>query len=277
MLFDIGSDLHLVHGGYDYLKDISNEGSDVLVLAGDVVEVVDLKKSGTYRNEVVQYLGSLNDRYKKIIFVAGNHEFYGNSFFHTHQNLRSRFSEFGLTNFEVLENQTCEVDDAIFFGATMWTTMRDNNPLAVMDCMAFMNDYREIHVPIEKNSLYSKYYYGEKADLLPEHTIAECRHTIRKLKEFAALETEKKKIVVTHHAPSSLSLDPMYDRSSVKDAYYEDLSGILGYSDIKLHIHGHIHSPNDYLIGDCRVLSNPRGYHGYEFDVKNFRFKQVEV
>jgi hypothetical protein len=25
-------------------------------------------------------------------------------------------------------------------------------------------------------------------------------------------------------------------------------------------IHGHLHRPADYLIGDTRIISNPRGY-----------------
>lgn len=277
MKFDLGSDLHLMHGGYDLLKGIENEGSDVLVLAGDIVEVVDLKKTSKYRTDVMEYLSGLNGRYKKIIFVAGNHEHWGNSFYHTNQNLKSRFAEFGLTNFVVLENETHEVDDVIFFGATMWTTMRKNHPLTVMDCAAFMNDYKEIYVPVEKNGLYSKYFYGEKADLMPEHTIAECYHTIREIKKFIELKTDKKKVLVTHHAPSIVSLDSDYEKSLVQDAYYEELSDILWESDIKIAVHGHIHTPVNYAIGNVMVISNPRGYHGYESKATEFRFKQVTV
>jgi UDP-2,3-diacylglucosamine pyrophosphatase LpxH len=266
-----------MRGGYEYLRDISNEGSDVLVLAGDVVEVVDLKKTSKYRTDVMNYLGSLNDRYKKIIFVAGNHEHWGNSFYHTNQNLRSRFFELGLTNFEVLDNQTCEVDDVIFFGATMWTTMRDNNPIVSMDCVAFMNDYKEIHVPIAMNGMYSKYYYGDKADLMPEHTIAECRHTKREIKKFIDLKTDKKKVLVTHHAPCMVSLSKKHEPDNVQDAYYEEISNELFGSDIKMAIHGHIHDPVKYMIGNCLVVSNPRGNYGYEANATKFRFEQAEV
>lgn len=248
------------------------------MLAGDIVEVVDLKKSSTYRTNVMNYLSALNSRYKKIIYVAGNHEHWGNSFVHTNQNLKSRFREFGLENFVVLENETYEVDDVIFFGATMWTTMRNNNPIVVMDCMAFMNDYREIHVPLEHNQMYSKYFYGEKADLLPEHTINECRHTKRKLHEFMNLVTDKKKVMVTHHAPSSVSISAEHHHTSVcNDAYYEELSDRIYESDIKVAVHGHVHTPVEYNIGECRVISNPRGQYGYEVQANDFRFKQVEV
>ena len=28
--------------------------------------------------------------------------------------------------------------------------------------------------------------------------------------------------------------------------------------------HGHVHHTSDYNVGQCRVISNPRGYPGYE-------------
>lgn len=266
MRLDFGSDLHLYHGGYDYLKNISNEGSDVLVLAGDIVEVCDLKGYGKYAIDVRDYLLTLNSRYKKIIFVAGNHEHWGNSFYHTTQNLRSRFSEFGLTNFVVLDKETVEVDDAIFFGATLWSTLRNGNPVAVASLLGF-SDYREIHT-------ISDYY--EKLPLQPEHTMAECARTIKALDKFIALETDKKKIMVTHHAPCSVSLDPSYV-GGWSEAYYEELGNKLYDSDIKIAIHGHIHQAVNYMIGECHVMSNPRGYFGYEAQTPHFRFKQVEV
>jgi hypothetical protein len=39
---------------------------------------------------------------------------------------------------------------------------------------------------------------------------------------------------------------------------------ILDRPQIKLWTHGHVHNVNDYMIGDTRVVSNPRGYEGYE-------------
>jgi hypothetical protein len=31
-------------------------------------------------------------------------------------------------------------------------------------------------------------------------------------------------------------------------------------------VHGHIHENNDYMVGNCRIISNPRGYHGMELN-----------
>jgi hypothetical protein len=39
---------------------------------------------------------------------------------------------------------------------------------------------------------------------------------------------------------------------------------ILDHPQIRLWTHGHMHDPSDYMIGETRVVCNPRGYVGYE-------------
>ena len=46
---------------------------------------------------------------------------------------------------------------------------------------------------------------------------------------------------------------------------------------IKYWIHGHTHDACDYMIGDTRVLCNPRGYIGHERDASFFKLKYYEV
>ena len=44
-------------------------------------------------------------------------------------------------------------------------------------------------------------------------------------------------------------------------AYHSDLSDImLDNPQIKLWTHGHTHHPFDYVIGETRIVCNPRGY-----------------
>jgi len=51
---------------------------------------------------------------------------------------------------------------------------------------------------------------------------------------------------------------------------------ILDNENIKVWVHGHMHDPVDYMIGETRVLANPRGYIPWElgngFD-PNFTFE----
>jgi len=269
MKFDLTSDLHLDFGGVSELYNSSNEGSKVLVLAGDTLEARLLKEKSTLKDQVVEYFKFLNERYERVIWIIGNHCHYQNSFIHTKKNLTDRFRENNLTNFVVLEKETIEVDDTIFFGATMWTTMNNENPVVVQYCEGRMNDYSQIHV--------AKLAYGEKVYLSPRDTARQCILTKEKIKEFALLKTDKKKVLVTHMAPCLLSVPENFRHDPLHYAYFEELFDILIDSDIKLAVHGHLHSQVDYEIEDLRIVSNPRGYYGDDPTAFDHKFKQIEV
>jgi hypothetical protein len=53
--------------------------------------------------------------------------------------------------------------------------------------------------------------------------------------------------------------------------YHSRLSDfILDHPNIKVWCHGHMHNFTDYMVGDTRVLANPRGYKGYEAIAETF-------
>jgi UDP-2,3-diacylglucosamine pyrophosphatase LpxH len=272
-LIDVGSDLHLAFGGWDKLAidKISNSGSTVCILAGDIVEVADMKAKNGFTKSVYKFLRELNDRYEKVIWVMGNHEFYRNHFYFTEQNLRSRLQENGLTNFIVLEKQFYIHGDIEFFGATMWTSLRDNNPIAVNCAESFMNDYQEIRV--ESKSTAGPY----SGKLRAEHTMAEFRKTRKELEYFANKESKLKKVVVTHMAPSCMSVHENYKSSAVNDAYYEEFGNMIYASNIAAWFHGHLHDSVSYTIGETLVMSNCRGYYAHETAAYDWKFKQVEI
>lgn len=269
MKFDLCSDLHLSFGGYKLLESAPTEGTKVLVMAGDTLEVVALKTSSNEQRHMALYLQNLNDHYDLVIYIMGNHEHYGNSFIHTKQNLVTQFKKLNLNHFVVLEKEMYEYEDVIFFGATLWTTFRNRNPLSMNTAQSYMNDYREIHV--------GPGAYQDKLYLTTNDTAIQCEMTKRKIAEFASLTLDKKKVLVTHMAPCSLSVGPEYASSLTNDAYYEDISELLMDSDIKVAVHGHIHEPVDYMLDNCRVVSNPRGYHGHESQTNSYGFKMIEV
>jgi Icc-related predicted phosphoesterase len=67
-------------------------------------------------------------------------------------------------------------------------------------------------------------------------------------------------IIVTHHAPSLLSLPPHRRENKISCAYASHLDAFIKKHQPFLWIHGHIHHSIDYYIGSTRVLSNPQGY-----------------
>lgn len=265
MKFDITSDLHLAFGGLDTLANAPNPGVDVLLLLGDIIEVNSIKHKTNkgWRKEVIQYLHSLNDQYKLVIYVAGNHCHYGNSFPHTIANLRAVFRKLGLANFVVLENTTIEYEDVIFLGTTLWSTLHNRDPRIMADAATTMNDYHHI---------WADSYNRTK--LAPEDTAYRCEIATRHIQQFIALSTTQKKVLATHMAPSAQSLSPgMFTTAP----YFEELSDMLEASDIRVACHGHIHTPTKYWIGKTMVVSNPRGYFGHERQASTHKFLTIEV
>jgi hypothetical protein len=57
-----------------------------------------------------------------------------------------------------------------------------------------------------------------------------------------------------------MSLDPAESDDLTSAAYASNLDELVDASHAKLWIHGHIHRPTSYRIGETRVVSNPRGY-----------------
>lgn len=67
-------------------------------------------------------------------------------------------------------------------------------------------------------------------------------------------------IVITHHAPSILSVPDIYKDDPVTAAYASNLEDFILEHQPKYWIHGHIHTPCSYHIGKTEIICNPHGY-----------------
>jgi hypothetical protein len=90
---------------------------------------------------------------------------------------------------------------------------------------------------------------------------------------------DRKFVVVGHHTPSFQSCAEYYRSDTIMNgAYHTNLEEfILDRPQIKLWTHGHTHDDFDYMIGDTRVVCNPRGYIKYEKRASNFEVKYVDI
>ncbi|WP_235089352.1 hypothetical protein [Chromobacterium sp. Beijing] len=70
--------------------------------------------------------------------------------------------------------------------------------------------------------------------------------------------SEKKRVVITHHLPSTLSVAPRFQTDQLSPAFASRLDPLVELADVW--IHGHTHDSFDYQLGKCRVVCNPRGY-----------------
>jgi len=79
--------------------------------------------------------------------------------------------------------------------------------------------------------------------------------------EVAKLKDSGNKIVIiTHHATSKHSLPEYYQDDTLSAAYASYLDRFVQESYATLWIHGHVHTHQDYMIGNTRIVCNPRGY-----------------
>ena len=254
MKIKLVSDLHLEFSDVDITN---THGYDVLILGGDILIAEHLTKSGDsilgvrFRN----FLQRCSDAFPHVIYIAGNHELYRGKWISSIQTIRDHCESY--PNVYFLECDTKKIDDITFVGATLWTDMNKEDPLSLRQCNSVMMDY----------SLIRHDGLGH-IRLRPMHTVERHRKTLDFIKNSVEGKDQEKFVVVGHHAPSHLSIHARYRGDfQVNGAYYSDLSEfILTYPQIKLWTHGHTHTAFDYMIGDTRIVCNPRGYEGHEPD-----------
>jgi Icc-related predicted phosphoesterase len=184
----------------------------------------------------------------------GNHEHYGFQFQKTYTQIANQLPD----NVHLLENQTHTIEDVTFVGATLWTDMNKGDALTRYHLKNYMNDYRQVTMFNEANAAYHR--------LTPERTEAEHWNSRNFIRESVEGKADQKFVVVTHHAPSKLSIKPRYQGDHLTNGgYSSDLSEfILDNPQIRVWTHGHTHDHFDYMVGETRILCNPRGYAGYE-------------
>jgi Icc-related predicted phosphoesterase len=241
MRLHILSDIHLEFADYT----IAKTDADLTVLAGDIH--AKLKGIKWIRERLA---------HKRVLYVCGNHEFYGEKFPRLIDKIRIEANGSCIC---FLENEGVEIDGFFFYGGTLWTDMalHGNARVCAIEAEQRMNEYRRV-----RNS--QKGYRKLRA----VDTMAHHRKFLRGLKEFSKKIDNKRLVVISHHAPSSRSLHDCRSSNMLNCAYASRLDAFINDISPAVWIHGHIHHSVDYMIGKTRVLANPRGYRdsvNYDF------------
>ena len=298
MKIALASDIHLEFGDIILKND---EEADTLILSGDVCVAKELSSKLNSSSLITNFFARCSAEFPNVIYIVGNHEHYNGDFATTIPNLKKYLGH--NKNLHILDIDSIELNNIVFIGGTLWTNMNKRDPLTLQDIKRQMNDFRVIKnsgkmktrkVPLyEKNKdgvyLLDKNGYNihkgfkfkeEPSTFSPEDSVEEHVNTLDYISSvYDATDHDKTIVVVGHHTPSFMSCDPIYAYHKIMNgAYHSDLSEfILDRPRIKLWTHGHTHHAYDYMIGDTRIVCNPRGYHNYESISKTFKLQYLEI
>ena len=234
MKIQILIDLHIEFEFYD----IKHNNSDVVVLAGDI----------HVRDKGLRWaLDNIKD--KPVIYVLGNHEYYGKAYPKLVMSLKEMTKD---TNVTILDRGVVTIDGVNFLGCTLWTDFElfVDPRLTGYQCQQIMTDYKKIRL-------------SPKFSKLRTIDVASIHHqSIGWIKQQLEEKRGMTNIVITHHGPSIQSLPDKCAVDTSDAAYVSRLDSMVKSYKPSLWIHGHLHNSSDYFIEDCRVICNPLGYPG---------------
>ena len=233
MKIQLLSDLHIeffYNGADKFLASIVQE-VDVLVIAGDL---------GLY-NDLYPAFKFLSPLYPHIVYVTGNHEYYGYSPDEIHKLLWDCQKDF--KNLHWLNNSLVEIEGQRFLGGTGWFRDHPDNWKHANRLSDFLVIKDFVPWVYEENTKFIK---------------------------FLDDNLNKGDIVVTHHLPTSKSTPDFFSNSELNRFFVVDLVDYIINREPSYWIHGHTHTSCSYIYYYTRVLANP---FGYASQAENWDFK----
>lgn len=275
MLIRITSDVHLegymdqqlpenVNWDMVMVPPMPRDKEAVLVLAGDICEF-------QYVEKLTRDWSRLAQRFAAVVYVPGNHEYWGspNTPYCDNTIVRIKESLRKLGKMHVLDNKSVTIKGVKFYGMSLWTNY-DDSPVARVTASR-MGDFR--------------YAYDMTDGVIPRAArpgdyVNRNQFALAKFKTFASRTDLSNVVVVSHFAPSHQSIHPKWKDAQPYEMNYHfvnELDGLIcEHPGLKLWIHGHTHTQFDYNISNCRVVCNPRGFPG-EFTDKQKDLNYIEV
>ena len=213
MKLNILSDLHLNFCGFDRPEN----DADVVILAGDIARP----------REAVAWARHFD---KPVLYVPGNHEFYGGSLDGVAAELERLSAG---TCIRVLDNAEIVIGQVRFLGTTLWTDFElfgegESRAAAMAQGRHLMRDFSRIRLTEAADTVFS-----------PDDSAALFERGARWLDARLDTAHEGPTVVITHHAPSRKSIHPRFAHSLLSACFVSDAERLLGGARVQLWVHGH--------------------------------------
>lgn len=223
----------------------------VLIIAGDLAPIKEHLR-------ITLFLEIVEKRFKHVIYIFGNHEFYGTDFESGPKMLEQAISiipNFNRDKLTIAGNdiKVVTVEDTKFICGTLWTDYNKSDPITMFMATRYMADFRAI-----KKNIFSKI---TPADILEIH-----KTSLGKIqKELNKNVDNSKTVVVTHHMPSMEAVHEQYkgDEESYKmnGCFASALDYMFNEANApKFWVFGHTHMPTTMTIDNTTIICNPFGY-----------------
>ncbi|RDU95609.1 metallophosphoesterase [Trinickia dinghuensis] len=247
------SDLHLE---CDEPEAIPHAEADLVVLAGDIHN----------HAEGIRWAAESFDADVPVVYVPGNHEYYDGEFGALEVAMRDAAA--GADNVHYLNNDALIDPDGRWrvLGTTLWTDFElfgaseATIAASVAAAEKVMLDFRgPIQVTWPSGAAGTPAERDNPRLFTAADTLALHRHARAWLARELAKPFAGKTIVVTHHAPHRASLAERFANDLSSAGFISHLTDLVG-PPVALWIHGHTHTPFDYVADGTRIVCNPRGY-----------------
>jgi predicted phosphodiesterase len=224
------SDLHTEFSPFQINK---NPNADALILAGDIGNPFT-----TDYDDVVKSAAAL---FKYVFIIRGNHECYGSTLESTDIQIEAVCAPYANVYFL---NRTCtDIPgiDVCIAGTTLWS---DIDPFFADEVRMSLSDFRAIR------------------DWSVQQHVQEHTKDVEFIKSAVqyCVDTGKKLVVVTHHAPSPRGTQPSaFEGDETSSGFVTDLEDMIA-PPIRAWVYGHTHHSYSQIINGVYVASNQRGY-----------------
>lgn len=242
MKLHLYSDIHLDHyvdWGQSFKNDIKDRTADVCVVAGDIT-------TSRFPNSLKELATQLSRQYTDTILVRGNHDHYKCSLAQVEQTYKVALD--GLSNVHLLNNRYVEIQGKTFYGGTMW--FRDSPESNIWKFM--MPDFRAI-------PNLEPWVYDQNTEF---------EHMLRS-------RLMPGEIVISHHLPAEQCISPGYKKHPLNCFFLCDQTELILDRKPAAWLFGHTHMSYDKMLGDTRLVCNPRGYPKERLN--KYKPKEIEL
>ena len=236
------SDLHFEFNGFLIYKLIENinQNTDVLILAGDIQTHDKIIDDLLYIHSALPHI--------HIVFVTGNHEFFGGAISKVEAQLKLAFDDHPKIHY--LEKSSFELDGVVFLGTTLWTGFNANEHFS--QCVSEENAQRGIYdFKVVKQddgafqTIYCKQMYHENCSWM--------RNTLKEV-------NNKTTIAITHFPPSPELCHGSIPTGPLSNYFQTNCHAIMHPHQPDYWVYGHNHWSDEKTTGATKFMSNQPGY-----------------